>query len=120
MDACPQGGNTMGILQGQYENARRGADHARQRTFEAWSRLEAARLEVVALEAALAGAERDLANTVAAEAEARRRWVAKSGARRQGRPAGAIVTAIASLTATVRAGTALAVTTHAAQAQEWA
>ncbi|MBU6289986.1 MAG: hypothetical protein KGS10_17650 [Chloroflexi bacterium] len=105
----------MGILQGLYEDARRATDHARRRTFEARARLEAARLEVATLEASLAGAERDLASTVAAEAEARRRWVARAGARRHVRPAGAVVTAITSLAATVRAGAA-AVTTRAAQA----
>jgi hypothetical protein len=107
--------NAMGILQGLYEDARRATDHARRRTFEARARLEAARLEVATLEASLAGAERDLASTVAAEAEARRRWVARAGARRHVRPAGAVVTAITSLAATVRAGAA-AVTTRAAQA----
>ena len=105
----------MGILQGLYEDARRATDHARRRTFEARARLEAARLEVATHEASLAGAERDLASTVAAEAEASRRWVARAGARRHVRPAGAVVTAITSLAATVRAGAA-AVTTRAAQA----
>ena len=106
----------MGILQGLYENARRATDHARRRTFEAQARLEAARLEVATLEASLAGTERDLATTVAAEVEARRRWVARAGARRQRLPAGAVATAITSLGATVRAGAA-AVPPRAAQAQ---
>ena len=105
----------MGVLQGTYETARHATDYARRRVFEARARLEAARLEVATLEASLAGAERDLATTVAAEAEARRRWVARAGARRQGRPAGAVVTSITSLGATVRAGGAT-VTTRAAHA----
>ena len=105
----------MGVVQSTYETARHATDYARRRVFEARARLEAARLEVATLEASLAGAERDLASTVAAEAEARRRWVARAGARRQGLPAGAVVTAITSLAATVRAGAA-AVTTRAAQA----
>ena len=108
----------MGVVQSTYETARHATDYARRRVFEARARLEAARLEVATLDASLAGVERDLATTVAAEAEARRRWVARAGARRQGRPAGAagaVVTAITSLGATVRAGGA-AVTTRAAHA----
>ena len=103
----------MGVLQKTYENARHATDYARRRTFEAQARLEAARLEVATLEAFLAGAERDLATAVAAEADARRRWVARAGARRQGRPAAAVGTPITSLGTTVRTGEA-AVTMRAA------
>ena len=94
----------MGVLQGLYENTRRASDHARRRVFEGQERLEAARREVLALEAALVGAERDLRLSIAAEAEARRRWVARSRTGRKARTSGGVVTAIASLAATVREG----------------